>query len=213
MPDAVFEPGDADMTLLAVRRITFEWVLRRHVLDSGRVAFRDGDEVTGLAAERDPVTGLPRVFGVYLLTPAGDRELLRADLVVDASGRRSRLPDWLEAIGAKRPAEESELCGIFYSSASPPGDGVEPPVMEGEWAGSGLPEDRHLPRRRTHLLAHARRLTRGRRTPLGVAHARLRGRRGRASDHARLGRSSGFRADLRRARNGEPQEHAPLAGR
>ena len=132
MPDAVFLPGDADMTLLAVRRITFEWVLRRHVIDSGGVVFRDGDEVTGLEADRDPVTGLPRVVGVNVVTPAGERELLRADLVVDASGRRSKLPDWLEAIGAKRPAEESEPCGIFYSSRFYRlRDGVEPPVMEG----------------------------------------------------------------------------------
>ena len=132
MPDAVFEPGDADMTLLAVRRITFEWVLRRHVLDSGQVTFRDGDEVTGLAADRDPETGLPRVFGVHVLRPDGERELLRADLVVDASGRRSRLPDWLAAIGAKRPAEESEPCGIFYSSRFYRlRDGALPPVMEG----------------------------------------------------------------------------------
>ncbi|MEX2207910.1 MAG: NAD(P)-binding protein [Myxococcota bacterium] len=132
MPDAVFEPGDADMTLLAVRRITFEWVLRRHVLDSGRVTFRDGDQVTGLAVERDPDTGLPRVFGVNATRPGGAHELLRGDLVVDASGRRSKLPDWLEAIGAQRPREESEPCGIFYSSRFYRlRDGVEPPVMEG----------------------------------------------------------------------------------
>jgi len=132
MPDAVFEPGDADMTMLAVRRITFEWVLRRYVLDSGRVAFRDGDEVTGLAAERDPITGLPSVYGVHVTTAGGKHELLRGDLVVDATGRRSRLPDWLEAIGAKRPAEESEPCGIFYSSRFYRlRDGVEPPGTEG----------------------------------------------------------------------------------
>ena len=131
MPGAALEPGDADMTLLAVRRITFEWVLRRHVLDSGLVEFRDGDEVTGLAAEGDPITGVPRVFGVHVITAGGDREVLRADLVVDASGRRSKLSDWLEAIGAKRPAEESEPCGIFYSSRFYRlRDGVEPPPLE-----------------------------------------------------------------------------------
>jgi len=36
--------------------------------------------------------------------------------VVDASGRRSKLCDWLEGIGTARPREESEPCGIFYSS-------------------------------------------------------------------------------------------------
>ncbi len=131
LPDAVIEPGDADMTLLAVRRITFEWVLRRYVLDSGRVTFRDGDEVVGLEAGPDSATGLPRVVGVRVVRPDGAREILNADLVVDASGRRSRLPDWLEAIGARRPPEESEPCGIFYSSRFYRlHEGVEPPVLQ-----------------------------------------------------------------------------------
>ena len=45
-PDSPAEPGDEDLVLLACRRITFQYPLRRHVLDSGRVEFRDGDEVT-----------------------------------------------------------------------------------------------------------------------------------------------------------------------
>ena len=102
--------------LLACRRITFEYVLRRHVLDSGRVAFRDGDRVTGLDAERDAVTGRMRVRGVHLAHQDGRAETIGGDLVVDATGRRSKLPDWLEAIGVARPREESEPCGIFYSS-------------------------------------------------------------------------------------------------
>lgn len=115
-PDIPLEPGDEDIVLLACRRITFEYVLRRHVIDSGRVDFRDGEDVTGLAAVRDERSGLPRVTGVHVTRQDGVAETLEADLVVDASGRRSKLPDWLEAIGAKRPHEDSEPCGIFYSS-------------------------------------------------------------------------------------------------
>jgi flavin-dependent dehydrogenase len=37
-----------------------------------------------------------------------------ADLVVDASGRRSKLPDWLAAAGARRPIEEAEESGFIY---------------------------------------------------------------------------------------------------
>lgn len=115
-PDVALEPGDEDIVLIACRRITFEYVLRRYVIDSGRVDFRDGEDVTGLAAVRDERTGLPRVTGVHVTRQDGVAETLEADLVVDASGRRSKLPDWLEAIGAKRPHEDSEPCGIFYSS-------------------------------------------------------------------------------------------------
>ncbi len=116
MPDAAFEPGDDELVMLACRRITFEYLLRRYVLDSGQVAFRDGDDVTGLVAQRDQRSGLPQVVGVELVRPGGSRETLPCDLVVDASGRRSKLADWLERIGAARPHEDSEPCGIYYSS-------------------------------------------------------------------------------------------------
>jgi 2-polyprenyl-6-methoxyphenol hydroxylase-like FAD-dependent oxidoreductase len=108
-------PSDADLTLFACRRITFEWVLRRRVLDSPDVSWQGGASVEGLVAEPDPTTGVPRVTGVRVVTEAGS-ETVAADLVVDASGRRSRLPKWLAAIGAAPIEEEEETCGIFYCS-------------------------------------------------------------------------------------------------
>ena len=115
LPEAELEPGDADVVMLACRRITFEYLLRRWVIDSGRVDFRDGDDVTGLVAKGSS-GGAPLVGGVRLTNGRGEREELAADLVLDASGRRSKLCDWLEAVGVKRPRQESEPCGIFYSS-------------------------------------------------------------------------------------------------
>ena len=112
-PDAVFEPRDDDAVLLACRRVTLEWALRQHVLETGLVAFRDGAEVTGLVAEGGAA---PRVTGVRTRTRGGDETVLAARLVVDATGRRTRLGDWLEAIGAARPRELRQPCGIFYSS-------------------------------------------------------------------------------------------------
>lgn len=112
-PGAVFEPGDDDVVLLACRRVTFEWALRRHVLATGLVEYRDGVEVTGLVAQSGAP---PRVTGVRFRARGGREETLLADLVVDASGRRTRLGDWLEASGAPRPRELRQPCGIFYSS-------------------------------------------------------------------------------------------------
>jgi 2-polyprenyl-6-methoxyphenol hydroxylase-like FAD-dependent oxidoreductase len=130
MPEVTAEPGDEDIVLLACRRITFEWVLRRHVLDSGRVEFRDGDEVTGLISADDDTSGPPRVVGVHLIRGDGTHEALHADLVVDATGRRSKLSDWLEGIGCPRPREDSEPCGIFYSSRFYKlREGAEPPPL------------------------------------------------------------------------------------
>ncbi|MFP6627941.1 MAG: FAD-dependent monooxygenase [Myxococcota bacterium] len=112
--DASFVPQDDEIVLLACRRITFEWVLRRHVLDSGRVAFRDGVEVLGLKAA--PSGSLPKVTGVRLEAEDGREESLAADLVLDASGRRSPLRRWLSEIGANTLQKDSEPCGIFYCS-------------------------------------------------------------------------------------------------
>ena len=54
--DFVSEPGDADLSMLACRRTTFEWVLRRAVLRDDRVSLRSGVAVIGLThdAPRTP---------------------------------------------------------------------------------------------------------------------------------------------------------------
>ena len=46
------EPADDDLVMLACRRTTFEWVLRRAALAEGRVEFRTGLAVVGLIAEQ-----------------------------------------------------------------------------------------------------------------------------------------------------------------
>ena len=124
------DPGDGDLTLFACRRITFEWVLRRRVLEARDVHWEGGVEVLGLVAERS-ADGLPRVVGVR--ARAGEVErTFDADLVIDASGRRSRLPRWLAAIGAAPVEEQEEPCGIFYCSRfyrlRP---GASPPAQQG----------------------------------------------------------------------------------
>lgn len=130
-PDATLEPGDEDLVFLACRRTTFEWVLRRHVLETGLVEFRDGVEVTRLEAERDAAGGPPRVVGVWARPRGGSETLLRGDLVVDASGRRSKLRTWLPAIGTPPVREASSPCGIFYTSRFYRlRDGAEPPQRE-----------------------------------------------------------------------------------
>jgi len=113
--DASPQPGDDDLVSLLCRRITFEWVLHRAALDAPDVSLRDGCDVTGLVSKEHPTEGLPVVTGVRLRTSAGG-EVLPADWVIDASGRRSKLGSWIQEIGGEAPEEESEPCGIFYCS-------------------------------------------------------------------------------------------------
>jgi 2-polyprenyl-6-methoxyphenol hydroxylase-like FAD-dependent oxidoreductase len=61
-------------------------------------------------------------------TKAGD--CIPADLVVDMTGRRSALPDWLEEIGARRPVEELEDSGFLYFGRHyRSADGSVPPML------------------------------------------------------------------------------------
>ncbi|MCP5068930.1 MAG: hypothetical protein GY946_20400 [bacterium] len=137
--DPVFEPEDEEIVLIACRRITFEWVLRRYVLDTGLVEFQDGVSVTGLTTRKESGTDPPVVTGVRLRDPDGTESTLEGDLVVDATGRGSKLKRWLEEIGAQPFYETSEPCGISYTSRFYRlHDGVEPPMLEGPIVGEDL---------------------------------------------------------------------------
>ena len=71
---------------------------------------RRGVRVTGLVGGPSAIPGVPHVAGVR--TSAGEE--LRADLVVDAMGRRSRAAELLRALGAREPHTEAEDCGFAY---------------------------------------------------------------------------------------------------
>lgn len=110
--DPTPQPGDEDLVLLASRRTTFEWVLRRAAIRTQSVDLRDGVKVTGLmTANGTPRNGaLPRVTGVH--TTAGD---IAADLVVDAGGRHSSVTRLLAEIGVTLP-EQKHDAGMVYLS-------------------------------------------------------------------------------------------------
>jgi len=103
------EEGDDEVVLLACRRATFEWVLRECVRARPGIELHEGVSVAGLSvAARDGRR--PSVTGVRL----ADGSVMRAALVVDATGRRSRAPAWLAASGAPLPLELSADTGTFY---------------------------------------------------------------------------------------------------
>lgn len=108
LADRSSRPGDERLTVLATRRSTIDWVLARTLLDEPGVTIRFGVRGLGLLAEPgDP----PHVTGVRT-----DAEEIPADLVVDATGRRSPIDRWLEEIGARPTATWRAECGIAYFS-------------------------------------------------------------------------------------------------
>ena len=79
--------------------------VRRRVREEPSITVREGVRIGGLAVARDG----GHIEGVELASPDGqDREVLRAEVVVDCSGRRSPVPGWLAELG-HRTAEVDEL--------------------------------------------------------------------------------------------------------
>ena len=99
-------PGDGDLVLLACRRTTFEWVLRRSVEAGGRVSFRHGAFGRGLVAEQGRVTGVRLADGT----------VAEGDSVVLATGPRSGVAGWIAAAGLGPVGEQVDETGIVYWS-------------------------------------------------------------------------------------------------
>jgi 2-polyprenyl-6-methoxyphenol hydroxylase-like FAD-dependent oxidoreductase len=102
-------PGDEDLKVLIVRRTTFEWVLRRAAVAEPLVEFRAGTGVKQVTVSRDGA--IPVVEGV--VTDRG--EVVPADIVVAATGRRGDVPRWLGDHGIELP-EEIHESGLMYLS-------------------------------------------------------------------------------------------------
>jgi 2-polyprenyl-6-methoxyphenol hydroxylase-like FAD-dependent oxidoreductase len=84
--------------------------VRTRVLDDDRIKLVERTEALGLAGTATAVTGV-RVRG----HDAADRTL-PADLVVDATGRASRTPQWLRKLGLPAPEERQVNSGLAYAS-------------------------------------------------------------------------------------------------
>jgi 2-polyprenyl-6-methoxyphenol hydroxylase-like FAD-dependent oxidoreductase len=105
------QPGDEDLVVLVTRRTTFEMVLRRAVQHEAGVDLRTGIGVAGLMAADDDVDDLPRVARVRL----DGGEVVAADVVVAATGRRDQVVSWLGDVGAD-VAETVVPSGLVYMS-------------------------------------------------------------------------------------------------
>lgn len=91
-------------------RPRLEWEVRSRLVKLSNVETRD--ECTVLEPLADHSRG--RVTGVRVKRPNGIEEDVESDLVVDATGRGSRAPLWLEALGYDRPVEEQLTINLRY---------------------------------------------------------------------------------------------------
>ncbi|MFM9629765.1 MULTISPECIES: FAD-dependent oxidoreductase [Streptomyces] len=134
-------------------RDLLDWVIRGQVLKDpdSRITVMERTKVLGLTGSSASITG------VTVRTDDGQDDTLPADLVVDASGKGSRTPFWLEEHGVQGPATRKVDSGLVYASriyrapnglpdtwpiinvqADPRGDGpgqagIVLPIEEGRW--------------------------------------------------------------------------------
>lgn len=99
-----------EFTTYVPSRPHLEWQIRKRALAIPNVELIR----SGVAEPRyDPAE--ERVTGV-LLTAGDEAGAIPADLVVDATGRGTRLPVWLEQWGFDRPTEDTVDVGIDYAT-------------------------------------------------------------------------------------------------
>jgi 2-polyprenyl-6-methoxyphenol hydroxylase-like FAD-dependent oxidoreductase len=124
--DRARREGDERFTTITGRRPTVEYAVAS--VAENLLPIRRGVAVASLLNGPSAMKGIPHVTGVRTI----DGEEVSADLVIDATGRASKLPDWLAAIGARRPIEEAEDVGfIYYSRYFRAKNGVVPPYRSG----------------------------------------------------------------------------------
>ncbi|MET9410603.1 FAD-dependent monooxygenase [Streptomyces sp. NPDC002935] len=97
-----------ELLLTCCSRDLLEWTVRGAVLDTAQVTVRRAEAVSLLGTAQ-------RVTGVRALSD-GAEEDLRADLVVDASGRGSRVEHWLETLGVPGIPTDEVDSGLVYAS-------------------------------------------------------------------------------------------------
>lgn len=126
------QPGDEALWVLMCRRATMETVIRKHVESLPGVRIVSGVTVTGLIAQPAGPGRPLELQGLYV-----DRDqAVHADVVVDASGRTSRLPRMLADLGVEIPEEKEDAEILYYTRHYRLQPGAEEPPR-GKLPGAG----------------------------------------------------------------------------
>jgi 2-polyprenyl-6-methoxyphenol hydroxylase-like FAD-dependent oxidoreductase len=105
-------PDPQSMPFYFQSRPFLEWHVLRRMRDVSNVTILERHDVAGLASTADR----SRVTGVEVVNRENQQRMtLGAELVVDATGRGSRTPVFLEQLGYDRPAEDEVIVHLAYA--------------------------------------------------------------------------------------------------
>lgn len=106
-------PAKTGLWSVTPQRPVLENYVRNRVAGLSNVTYRQQTDILAPTASADK----RRITGVRVRDRAtGVEEVLTADLVLDATGRGSRLPVWLEELGYARPDEDKMKIGLAYTT-------------------------------------------------------------------------------------------------
>ncbi|WP_409494802.1 FAD-dependent oxidoreductase [Amycolatopsis sp. cmx-11-12] len=107
-------PARTGLISVTAPRPFLEGYLRARVAELPNVRLLQKHDILGLVATPDR----DRVIGARVRSRAegAEEEAMEADLVVDATGRGSRTPAWLEELGYGRPREDKVKVGLAYTT-------------------------------------------------------------------------------------------------
>jgi len=132
--DYIPEPGDEKLWILMCRRATIETVMRRYVEQQDNITIRSGSNIDGLLSrvENDQLL----VEGL-VINNRGETEEVRADLVVDASGRTTRFPGWLKEQGSLIGIEDDDAEIVYYTRHYKLAEGIDEPARDSKERSAG----------------------------------------------------------------------------
>lgn len=131
------EPGDEKLWVLMCRRATIETVLRRYVAGLPNISIANNLHIDGIEAASTQgqltITGLK----VRRDCQAEYGEVIRGDVIIDASGRSSRFARWFAELGVDVEEENDDAEILYYTRHYKRRLGFEEPPRGGKDRAAG----------------------------------------------------------------------------